>query len=65
MVAVEETDSGRSLSPFKAASPRESDHAAVRGRGPSLRAIHSQITAACAEISKMKELLRRRAAHNG
>jgi len=64
VVAVEEADSGRSLSPFKAASPRESDHAAVRGRDPSLRAIPFEMVLACAEISDMKESLRRRAAQH-
>src|SRR3972149_7532451 len=51
--------------PFKAGSPRECSRFADGGREQSLRANHSQMTSACAEISEMKEILRRRAAHNG
>ena len=65
MVAVEEADSGRSLSPFKAGFPRECSCSADGGRDQSLQAIHNQMTWARAEISKTKEMLRRRAAHNG
>ena len=65
MVAVEGAVPGRSLPPFKAASRRESSRFADDGRDQSLRAMHIQLTSACAEISKMKEMVRRRAAHNG
>jgi len=51
--------------PFKAASRREPNHAGDGGRDPSLRAMRFLKTSACAEISKMKEMLWRRAAHNG
>src|SRR3972149_7195919 len=53
------------VAPFKAASPRESGRFAVRGRGLSSRAIRSQMSTIRARESKLREVLRRRAAHNG
>jgi hypothetical protein len=53
------------VAPFKAASPRESGRFAVRGRGLSSRAIRSRMSTTRARESKLREVLRRRAAHNG
>src|SRR3990172_6155640 len=53
------------VAPFKVASARESGRFAVRGRGLSSRAIRSQMSTTRARESKLREVLRRRAAHNG
>jgi len=65
VIAVEEGNSCRSFPPFKAGSPRECSRFADGGREQSLRAMHSQMTSGGAEILKIKETVRRRAAHNG
>ena len=65
MVAVEAANSGRWLPPFKVAFLGEPNHAAVRGQSLSLRGIHSQLSSTRARMQKLREVLRRRAAHNG